>query len=570
MRKSRDNHDTLLPQPFRPGSVMFYMALALVLAAAIPLSAAAQSEESQADPVRFENVATSGGVDFILQNYITEEKHMIETMTGGVATIDYNNDGLLDLYFTNGSVTPSMKKEDPKFYNRLYRNEGDFKFTDVTLEAGVKGSGYQMGVAVADYNNDGNVDIFVAGVYSNTLYRNNGDGTFTDITIEAGITSDLWSVAAGWFDYDKDGHLDLFVVNYVEWTTEWKKFCGDPTGKVRVYCHPKHFEGLPNTLYHNNGDGTFEDVTEESGIGKHVGRGMSVAFEDYDEDGWPDAFVANDKLANFMFHNNGDGTFEEVALFVGVALRDHGKPVSSMGGAFRDYDNDQKPDLWVTALDWETFPLFHNVGDGFFEDATYATGVAKETIKRSAWSLGMFDFNNDGWKDMITANAHANHRIELWESTDYRQTNTLLVNQKNGKFLDMSAEAGPDFQVPRAHRGTACGDMNNDGRIDVVVTSIEDETEVWKNVSPVENNWIIFKLVGTKSNRDGIGTEIRLLDQYNTMTTSVGYASSSYSGVHFGLGKAEKLDKVEILWLSGTRQVLTDVEVNQVLEVVEP
>lgn len=528
------------------------------------------AEESKADPVRFENVARSGGVDFILQNYITEEKHMIETMTGGVATLDYNNDGLLDIYFTNGSVTPSMKKEDPKFYNRLYRNDGDFKFTDVTLEAGVKGEGYQMGVAVADYNNDGNVDIFVAGVYSNNLFRNNGDGTFTDVTGEAGITSDLWSVAAGWFDYDKDGHLDLFVVNYVEWTTEWKKFCGDPTGKIRVYCHPNHFEGLPNTLYRNNGDGTFEDVTEKSGIGKHVGRGMSVAFEDYDEDGWPDAFVANDKLANFMFRNNGDGTFEEVALFVGVALRDHGKAVSSMGGAFRDYDNDGKPDLWVTALDWETFPLFRNVGDGFFEDATYSSGVAKETINRSAWSLGMFDFNNDGWKDMITANAHANHRIELWESTDYRQTNTLLINQKNGKFLDLSAEAGPDFQVPRAHRGTACGDLNNDGKIDVVVTSIEDETEVWKNVSPVENNWIIFKLVGTKTNRDGIGTEIRLLDQYNTMTTSVGYASSSYPGVHFGLGKTDKLDRVEILWLSGTKQVLTDVEVNQVLEVVEP
>lgn len=525
---------------------------------------------SAVDPVEFENKALSGGVDFILQNYITEEKHMIETMTGGVATLDYNNDGLLDIYFTNGSVTPSMKKESPKFYNRLYRNDGDFKFTDVTLEAGVKGEGYTMGVAVADYNNDGNVDIFVAGVYNNILFKNNGDGTFADATQQAGIASDLWSVAAGWFDYDKDSHLDLFVVNYVEWTTDWKKFCGDPTGKIRVYCHPKHFVGLPNTLYRNNGDGTFEDVTEKSGIGEHVGRGMSVAFEDYDEDGYPDAFVANDKLANFMFHNNGDGTFEENALMVGVALRDHGKAVSSMGGAFRDYDNDGKPDLWVTALDWETFPLFRNLGDGFFEDATYATGVAKETIKRSAWSLGMFDFNNDGWKDLFTANAHANHRIELWESTDYRQTNTVLINQKNGKFLDASAEAGPDFQVPRAHRGTACGDFNNDGKIDVVVTAIEDETEVWENVSPVENNWIIFKLVGTKSNRDGIGTEIRLLDQYNTMTTSVGYASSSYSGVHFGLGKADKLDKVEILWLSGTKQVLTDVKVNQVLEVVEP
>ena len=528
------------------------------------------AQDSTADPVMFENMAESGGVDFILQNYITEEKHMIETMTGGVATLDYNNDGLLDIYFTNGSVTPSMKKESPKFYNRLYRNDGDFKFTDVTMEAGVKGEGYTMGVAVADYNNDGNVDIFVAGVYSNILFRNNGDGTFTEVTTQAGITSDLWSVAAGWFDYDKDSHLDLFVVNYVEWTTEWKKFCGDPTGKIRVYCHPKHFEGLPNTLYHNNGDGTFENVTEKSGIGKHIGRGMSVAFEDYDEDGFTDAFVANDKLANFMFHNNGDGTFEENALMVGVALRDHGKAVSSMGGAFRDYDNDGKPDLWVTALDWETFPLFHNVGDGFFEDATYATGVAKETIKRSAWSLGMFDFNNDGWKDLFTANAHANHRIELWESTDYRQINTILANQKNGKFVDVSTSAGPDFQVPRAHRGTACGDLNNDGKIDVVVTSIEEATEVWKNVSPVQHNWIIFKLVGTKSNRDGIGTEIRLLDQYNTMTTSVGYASSSYSGVHFGLGKTEKLDTVEILWLSGTKQVLKDVKVNQVLKVVEP
>jgi enediyne biosynthesis protein E4 len=528
------------------------------------------AQKSIADPVKFQNNAQSGGVDFVLQNYITEEKHMIETMTGGVATLDYNNDGLLDIYFTNGSVTPSMKKESPKFYNRLYRNDGDLKFTDVTMEAGVKGEGYTMGVAVADYNNDGNVDIFVAGVYSNILFRNNGDGTFAETTQLAGITSDLWSVAAGWFDYDKDSHLDLFVVNYVEWNLDWKKFCGDPTGKIRVYCHPKHFVGLPNTLYHNNGDGTFENVTEKSGIGKHVGRGMSVAFEDYDEDGYTDAFVANDKLANFLFRNNGDGTFEETALMVGVALRDHGKPVSSMGGAFRDYDNDGKPDLWVTALDWETFPLFHNVGDGFFEDATYSSGVAKETIKRSAWSLGMFDFNNDGWKDLFTANAHANHRIELWESTDYRQTNTVLLNQKNGKFVDISAEAGPDFQVPRAHRGTACGDFNNDGKIDVVVTAIEDSTEIWKNVSPVENNWIIFKLVGTKSNRDGIGTEIRLLDQYNTMTTSVGYACSSYSGVHFGLGKADKLDKVEILWLSGTKQVLRDVKVNQVLEVVEP
>jgi hypothetical protein len=426
-----------------------------------------------------------------------------------------------------------------------------------------------MGVAVADYDNDGDTDIFVAGVYHNILYRNDGDGTFTDVTSAVGIKSELWSVAAGWFDFDNDSNLDLFVVNYVEWTLDWNRYCGDPSGKIRVYCHPRYFEGLPNTLYRSRGDGTFEDVSEKSGIVQHVSRGMSVAFEDFDENGYLDAFVTNDKLPNFLFQNKGDGTFEEVALLTGVALREHGRAVSSMGAAFRDYDNDSRPDLWVTALDWETFPLFRNEGDGLFEDATYPTGVAKATIKRSAWSLGMFDFNNDGWKDLFTANAHANHRIDLWESTDYRQKNTILANMGNGTFQDVTDEAGEDFQVPRAHRGSACGDFNGDGRIDIVVTAIEDATELWENQSP-QANWVIFQLEGTKSNRDGIGTHIRLLDQLNIMTTSVGYASSSYSGVHFGLGETDRLEEVELSWPSGTRQVLKDVEVNRVVHVKEP
>jgi len=519
-------------------------------------------------PIRFRNVAHEAGISFLLENYMTEEKHMIETMVGGVATLDYNGDGLLDIYFTNGSVTPSMKKEGPRFYNRLYRNDGGMKFTDVSEAAGVTGEGYSMGVAVADYDNDGDTDIFVAGVYHNILFRNNGDGTFTEVTSKAGIHSDLWSVAAGWVDYDRDGWLDLFVVNYVEWDLNWKKFCGDPTGNIRVYCHPKHFVGLPNTLYRNRGDGTFENVTEKAGILDYVGRGMSVAFEDFDDDGWIDIFVTNDKLPNFLFRNLGDGTFEENALLAGVALREHGRAISSMGAAVRDYDNDLLPDIWVTALDWETFPLFHNEGEGYFEDATYPTGVAKATIKRSAWSLGMFDFNNDGWKDLFTANAHANHRIDLWESTDYRQVNTILMNSR-GTFSDVAAEVGEDFQVPRAHRGSACGDLNNDGKIDIVVTSIGDETELWENISP-DSNWIIFKLRGTKSNRDGIGTRIHIPGQSNVMTTSVGYASSSYTGVHFGLGQTSRLDKVEIIWPSGIRQVLTDVEANRVVTVVEP
>jgi len=528
------------------------------------------ADSSAVDPIQFRNLAKQAGIKFVLDNSETEERHMIETMPGGVATLDYNNDGLADIYFTDGANLPSMKKESPHFWNRLYRNDGGMKFTDVTEAAGVAGEGYSMGVAVADYDNDGDTDIFVAGVYQNILFQNQGDGTFRDMTMAAGIKSDLWSVAAGWFDYDNDGNLDLFVVNYVEWTIKWNRFCGDPSGKIRVYCHPRYFEGLPNTLYHNRGDGTFEDVTEKAGILKHIGRGMSVSFEDYDRNGTIDAFVANDKLPNFLFHNNGDGTFDEVALLAGVALREHGKPVSSMGGAFQDYDNDMLPDLWVTALDWETFPLFHNEGGGLFEDATYSSGAAKATIKRSAWSLGMADFNNDGWKDFFTANAHANHRIDLWESTDYRQANTILANQKNGTFEDVSEAAGEDFQVPRAHRGSAVADFNGDGRMDLVVTAISDETELWENTSPSPNHWVVFELEGTRSNRDGIGTEVFIPGQYLMMSTAAGYASSSDTGVHFGLGKMNRLDKVEVKWPSGTVQILKDVEVDRVIKLREP
>lgn len=307
-------------------------------------------------PIRFRNVAQSAGLRFVLENNPTPQKHMIETMAGGVAAFDYNGDGLTDVFFTNGAAIPSLQKDSPKYWNRLFRNDGGMKFTDVTEQADVAGAGYSMGAAAADFDNDGKVDLFVAGVYRNILYRNLGNGKFEDVTARSGIKSDRWSVAAGWFDYDNDGLLDLFVINYAKWTPAFNHYCGDATRNLRVYCHPKYFEPIPNQLYRNRGDGTFEDVSEKAGIAQYTGRGMSVAFADYDGDGFMDAFVTNDNLPNFLFHNRGDGTFEEVALPAGVALLDHGRAIASMGADFRDYDNDGFPDIIVTALTGDTFP----------------------------------------------------------------------------------------------------------------------------------------------------------------------------------------------------------------------
>jgi hypothetical protein len=519
-------------------------------------------------PIHFREVAHSAGLDFVLQNHPTPRKHMIETMPGGVAAFDYNNDGRTDIFFTNGASIPSLEKDSPKFFNRLYRNDGGMRFTDVTSEAGIAGAGYSMGAAAADYNNDGHADLFVAGVYRNILYRNQGNGKFEDVTEAAGIKSDKWSVAAGWFDYDNDGWLDLFVVNYAHWTPDFDRYCGERDRNLRVYCHPKYFEGLANTLYRNRRDGTFEDVTAKAGIAAHIGRGMSVAFADYDNDGLMDIFVTNDNMPNFLFHNQGDGTFKEVALEAGVALTNYGLPVASMGADFRDYDNDGLPDLNITALAGETFPLFKNLGKGLFQDATHQSRLAALTTTRSGWSNGFFDFNNDGWKDLFTANSDVNDLIDLFQSTHYKQPNTLLANLQDGTFQDVSAEAG--FTLARAHRGSAFADFNNDGRIDIAVSALGEPAELWQNISPEVNHWLMLRLIGSRSNRDGIGAIIRLGNQSNHVTTAVGYASSSPPTVHFGTGKLEKIEQIEIHWPSGIVQVLRNVVANQVLEVHEP
>jgi hypothetical protein len=518
-------------------------------------------------PIRFREVAAAAGLSFVLENHPTEHKHMIETMPGGIAVFDYDGDGRPDIYFTNGADIPSLEKTAPKYWNRLYRNEGNWKFTDVTAQAGVAGAGYSMGAAVGDYDNDGHPDLFVAGVNRNTLYRNLGNGRFEDVTAKAGIPSGQWAVAAGWFDYDRDGKLDLWVVHYAKWSTADDRFCGDAARGIRIYCHPKYFTGLANSLYRNRGDGTFEDVTAKAGLAKFPARGMSVAFADYDGDGWPDVFVTNDNQPNSLFHNLGNGAFEEVALLAGAALRDDGKPVASMGAEFKDYDNDGRPDIFFTALAGETFPLFRNAGKGSFTDATLKSRIGALTLPHSGWGLGLFDFNNDGWKDLFSANAHVNDRVEAFESAVYKEPDSVFANA-GGVFQDVSAEAG--LTLVKAHRGAAFADFDSDGRMDAVVSSLGAPAELWENVSPEPRHWLIVRLHGTRSNRDGIGAKIRIANQYAEMTTTAGYASSSAAGVHFGLDSATQIPKIEIWWPSGATQTLRDIRADQVLTVTEP
>ncbi len=516
--------------------------------------------------VNFQETAEQSGISFILANHPTASKYLIETMPGGVAVFDYNGDGKPDIYFTNGAEVPSLSKMSAKDWNRLYRNDGNGRFTDVTEKAGVAGTGYSMGVAAADYDNDGHPDLFVAGVNHNSLFRNRGDGTFEDVTEKAGISSGEWAVAAGWFDYDNDGLLDLLVVHYSD-TPLQNRFCGNQDKGLRVYCNPKYYQPLASTLYHNRGNGTFEDVSLKSGISKFRGRGMSVAFADYDSDGFADIFVTNDNMPNFLFHNLKNGTFEEVGLLSGVALTDRGKPVSSMGTDFRDADNDGRPDIVFTALVGETFPLFRGLAGGQFADETYGSHLGPLSISHSGWGVGLADFDNDGWKDLFTANSNVNDRSEETDAHLYKEANTLFLNH-SGKFSD-GTPAAMKADV-KAHRGAAFGDFNGSGLIDVVVSALGEKAELWRNTTSHPGNWIEFRLHGTRSNRDGIGASIRFNGQWNSMTSSISYASSSLVPVHFGVGSVNELNGIEIHWPSGRQQRLNHIAVNQILDVSEP
>jgi hypothetical protein len=522
-----------------------------------------------ADPaIALHDVGSASGVSFILENHPTPAKRLIETMAGGLAAFDYNDDGLTDLYFTNGAPA-GLQKNDPSDWNRLYRNDGGMKFTDVTEQSGLRGKGYSIGAAAADYDNDGDVDLFVAGVARNILYRNSGRGVFEDVTEQAGIASRWWSVAGAWLDYDRDGLLDLFIVNYLKWSAGDDRFCGDRGRAIRVYCHPQYYDALPNTLYRNRGNGAFEDVSARSGIDRHPGKGMSVGVADYDADGWIDVFVTNDTVPNFLFRNMGNGRFDEAGLLAGVAVPSHGRPVSSMGAEFRDYDNDGRPDLHVTALAGETFPLFRNDGGGQFSDATERSGLARATLARSGWGNIVADLDNDGWKDLFTANSHVNDRIESFEAHRYREPNSVFRNVGDGTFRDFSERVGPGFHTERAHRGAVASDLNNDGKLDIVTTSLQDRVEIWENRSSGGHDWILVKLIGTHSNRDAIGARVRVGTQSATMTTAAGYASSVRAGLHFGLGRTPRISHLEIVWPNGTVQAIEQVETNRVVEIKE-
>ena len=528
-------------------------------------------------PILFENTIEASKIHFILKNSVSPQRYSIETMTGGVALFDYNNDGLLDIFFTNGAEVPSLKKSNPSFYNRLFRNNGDGTFTDVTEKAGLAGVGYSMGVAAGDYDNDGFVDLYVTGFNRNQLFHNNGDGTFTDVTEKAGVGGIVpgqgkpWSIAAGWIDYNNDGLLDLFVVNYLDYSISTAHSC--QTDNIVDYCSPNEYRGTPNILYQNNGDGTFTDVSRQSHISQYVGKGMGVAFADYDDDGFTDIFVSNDTYPNFLLHNNGDGTFTDVALLVGVAYNENGKTVAGMGTDFRDIDNDGSPDIFHAAMFGDTFPFYRNLGNGQFEDVTDMTGLAAMTTRFTAWGTGIFDFDNDGNKDIFVAcSAILDNAMEV-NHKPYPLPNGLYRNLGNMVFKDVSGQVGASFSIPAAHRGAAFGDLNNDGKIDIVVTVLNGEPQLLMNRSPNHNHWIILKLVGVADNRDGLGTKVKITTvsgvQYNEATTAVGYNSSSDKRVYFGLGIATVVDRIELAWPTGVKQVLTSVPADQILTIVE-
>jgi enediyne biosynthesis protein E4 len=544
-----------------------------VAALAIFAACVLRAVDSGPAPIHFRYQA----IDFVVDSSETAEKHAPETMAGGVAVFDYNNDGYLDILFVNGADIKSLKKDAPKYSNRLFANDGKGHFTDVTKKAKLEGTGFDTGVAVADYDNDGFEDIFVGGVHGRVLYHNNGDGTFTDVTAKAGIDKPdtefgpLWSVGGAWVDVNNDGLLDLFVANYLSWDIGTERLC-EYQGHYE-YCHPKFYKKTPNQLFLNNGDGTFTDISASSGIRAKPGKGMGVGIADYDNDGLMDIFVANDKVYNSLFHNLGGNKFQEVAFDKGVAVTERGEFISGMGVDFRDVDNDGLPDIVLVALDDETFPFFKNIGPRGFLDVTAESGLARESIPMAGYSPTLFDFDNDGWKDLFVTRGHVQSPLAA-PRIMVAQHNTVFRNLGGDKFKSLTAEAGLTAQPPARHRGSAVGDFNGDGKLDVVAAALAAPAEIWINDSPGSSHWLELKLEGTKSNRDGIGARIKVLSksltQYNHVTTATGYASSSAGPVHIGLGADATASLVEIRWPSGIVQELKDVAADRIVKVKEP
>src|SRR6266403_4701171 len=559
------------------------MRLSLGLAASVfPAGVLAQPQGSRpspdqatATPGSFVDVTSSQGVRFQYLASHTSRKYLPETMGAGVALFDYDNDGRLDLFLVNGAplADPTAKgtvpeKSGPKYWNRLFHQKADGTFEDATEKAGLQGAGYGMGVAVGDYDNDGFEDLYVTALGGNKLYHNNGNGIFTDVTEKAGVAGSSWSTSAAWVDLDNDGLLDLVVLRYVQWDFD-DIWCGEHKEGFRSYCHPDVFQPIAPLVYHNDGNGHFTEISNKVGISK-PGKGLGIALADYDRDGHVDIVVANDSMLEFLYRNKGDGTFEEVGLLSQVAVDGNGRTFAGMGVDFADYNNDGLPDIVITDLSNQMYALYKNSGDGSFSYDSFTSGLGRMTLQHSGWGVRFFDFDNDGWKDLLVAQGHDLDTVELnYPNLHYRETMLLARNTGRG-FVDVSAESGDVFREAFVGRGLAIGDIDNDGRLDAVVTSNDGPIHILHNETPTQNRWLTLKLVGRKSNRYAIGAEVKLVTsngpQFATVTTAGSYLSAGEKRVHFGRGTATSAQRIEIHWPSGIFQTLEQVRGDQILK----
>jgi enediyne biosynthesis protein E4 len=528
-----------------------------------------------ASPVTFLDVAGQTGITFRHDNAASRQKYLIETMGAGCGWIDYNQDGLLDLYLVNGAATAVYSPPHP-LRSALYRNNGDGTFTDVTADAGVGAQGlFGMGVAVGDYDNDGFPDLFVLGYGRCILYHNNGNGTFTDVTGNAGVeNTGRWASSAAWFDYDNDGKLDLVIANYVDWSPERNFYCGDRGPGMRSYCHPDDFHGQPPTLYRNNGDGTFTDVSKSTGVGLKGGNGLGIVTFDYDDDGWQDIFIANDHMPNFLFHNNRDGTFREVGYLAGVAVSADGQFEAGMGTDAADTTGNGRMDLIVAHLDMQLARVYQNQGDQTFEDATFRSKIAYSTYHISTFGARFMDYDNDGARDLFMANGHVLDNIEHYHAdTHYAEPKLMFRNTGRGVFENVSDRLGSDFQLPRVSRGAAIGDFDNDGDLDILVHNNGDRPQLLRNDGGNANHWLQILLIGTKSNRDGVGARVRVsagdLVFYDQRRGGMSYQSAQDPRLHFGLGQYSTIEAIEITWPSGIVTKLSNIKSDQIVVVKE-
>jgi hypothetical protein len=538
-----------------------------------------QPAASSPGAANFTDITSALDINFEYAASHTSRKYLIETMGSGVALFDYDNDGRLDIFVVNGAQLsdPTQKgtipqKKGPKDWNRLYHQKRDGTFEDVTEKAGLQGMGYGMGVAVGDYDNDGFEDLYVTAYGGNRLYHNSGNGTFTDVTEKAGVGGSGWSTSAAWVDLDGDGLLDLIVLRYLQWDFD-DTWCGERREGYRAYCHPDGYHAITPLVYHNDGNGHFTEISHKVGLAE-PGKGLGIAVADYDRDGHLDIFVANDSMPEFLYHNKGDDTFEEVALRSGVAVDGEGHTYAGMGVDFADYNNDGLPDLVVTALASQMYALYRNNGDGTFTYDSYPSGLGRMTMKHSGWGVRFIDYGNDGWKGLLINQGHDLDTVQL-TFPDLRYKDPMLLAKNTGKgFEDVSARAGEIFQKAWVGRGLAIGDIDNDGSLDAVVTSNDGALYVLHNSAQTQNHWLTLELIGRRSNRDAIGAEVKLTSakgsQWATVTTAGSYLSSSDKRVHFGLGAETVARTIEIRWPSGIRQTMKDVRVDEILKIEEP